>query len=67
MSVEFNGWLLFFELFAGERFTVPFLLNVGSLLVNDEGLGIWFLKGGDLCGIMCMCQVASLVLFSSAA
>ena len=43
---------------------VPFLLRLGSLLVKED---VWFLKGGDLCGIRCIFQVASLLLFSSAA
>ena len=43
---------------------VPFRLSVGSREVKEDG---WFLKGGDLCGIRCIFQVASLLLFSSAA
>ena len=43
---------------------VPFRLRVGRREVKEDG---WFLKGGDLCGMRCIFQVASLLLFSSAA
>ena len=43
---------------------VPFLRRLGRRLVKEEA---WCLKGGDLCGIKCIFQVASLLLFSSAA
>ena len=44
---------------------VPFRLSVGSREVKEEAC--WCLKGGDLCGMRCIFQVASLLLFSSAA
>ena len=61
--------LPFLECFAGDALLpVFFLLRVGSLLVKVEGVGMLLLKGAFLFrGTMCMCQVASLVLFSSAA
>ena len=43
---------------------VPFRLRVGRREVKEDG---WCLKGGDLCGMRCIFQVASLLLFSSAA
>ena len=60
---------LFLACFPGDALLLLFdLLNVGSLLVNVDGLGMLVLKGAErLRGTMCMCHVASLVLFSSAA
>ena len=60
---------LLFACFPGDALLLLLdLLSVGRRLVKVDGLGMLVLKGADrLSGTMCICHVASLVLFSSAA